>query len=650
MFLKHIFCWILLLPSILGEIKDVSWQLDALDCRTPAYVKTDLLANMCQSSYQTKKIETVSASILVKRPSDTLKAYTCSMFKSSIRTSCGPLNGSEILYPPDIYKSTPFPAHKCKDAIEKNTFVTEDGKTITVEGNNTYHYKYVQQSTLIVGPEKASCTGSTVSLDITNRLGVITLVEIQLNFKEFNVQSNWKDNQIVIPEKCHKHNTCMEGNTAYYIPAHQSTDCPYKQLMTISFESFLVHSPPLSTTVMVSETEGFAFVKAFQEEADTRCPHLPMVTATQYPNIKLITPSSTKLDAKPLTDESISSMLELEQTLKMKAHYLEYIADYRAQKAVYQSSKAICEMYKPLISNIGLSPFHPDSILRVRGELVQEIKCVKLVVEARLGDNRSEYCLNNLLPVWLNYEPLFIQANTRMIVKEMIPSQFECVSRYSPIFTAKDGTLLQAKPDVQRVNISLNQVDAHYLHPVFDAEIQHEEATTPIKTTVEEFIAYKDYVFYQQAKEDVIKSLVYQYCAHGNCGDFNPILGAGKFKIENLQHGKTDSTWNFTRISKLLSWTGNYCSVIVFIYILSRLLIKAINVLRLICCERLSAGSAFRLNFLVSQQLSTILLNGDDRSNQQRENIQLIALNNREISTTNNQNYTTSRTDRRWYN
>ena len=105
-----------------------------------------MLTEVCDSTYQNRILENLTATIITKQPYEILKVYTCSKFVSTVRTSCSPINGSEILLPPDILKQVAFPEYKCQGAVDDKEYTTEDGRKITLQTNNTYQYKYVQQT------------------------------------------------------------------------------------------------------------------------------------------------------------------------------------------------------------------------------------------------------------------------------------------------------------------------------------------------------------------------------------------------------------------------------------------------------------------------------------------------------------------------
>ena len=629
--------------------ENVTWQLNALDCGKANNVKTSLLAEVCNIPPVYQVEDNITATILVERPSNVLKVYACTKYMSAIKTSCTPINGSDILLPPDILKQVDFSGYKCQGAVDKKEYTTEDGRKLTIQPNNTYQYKYVQQSTLKVSPAEASCTGDSVTLGITRRTGIISLIEVSIHIQEIMVDSNYQrlDNNVELPKRCHKHSTCVEGKTAFYIPNRTDGSCPYKQLKRILLQQVKVTIPEGDVTVFLSESERFAIVKREKKVNDNiKCTSLSDMITTQYADIKLILSEKN-------TDTALSSLetvdLSLEQKLDMTGHYLEFMADFNAKQDIHKISKSLCELSKPNLAKIGKNPSQTNTLIKIRGEVIQEIQCTTEIVEARKGDKHEDLCTTDLLPVWLNLEPVYLQANTRLIVPNMKPNQIDCSMRYSPIFVTNDGALIKAKPEIQQVKIAINPINSQF----FDrnlVDIEIDEAYSKLQYKPEELTAYQDYLYHQQARENVLQALVHQYCQSGDCGDYKPIRGSGNFKMSNLYKIKEEG-WIFTRIARILNWIGSYCSIIVLLYIILSFLIKILNIGRLICFEHLTTGSAIRLNFLVSQQLSNILLHDNQREDN-REVIQLVpqhTSNTRQQQHSNvRQNYTV--VDRRWYN
>ena len=108
----------------------------------------------------------------------------------------------------------------------------------------------------------------------------------------------------------------------------------------------------------------------------------------------------------------------------------------------------MCALTQHDIEHRELSPFQSHSIIKKRGEIIVELQCQLVTVQAVLGARREDKCSKKALPVYLNREPVYLAANTRLINDKLDVEFDDCDRFFPPVFQAEEGGLLMANLDV----------------------------------------------------------------------------------------------------------------------------------------------------------------------------------------------------------
>ena len=99
---------------------------------------------------------------------------------------------------------------------------------------------------------------------------------------------------------------------------------------------------------------------------------------------------------------------------------------------------------------------HADALIRVWGDIIQEMKCQTVKVTTSIGYKRGEKCYRDHLSVYLNEEPVYLDTSKLVVEKPMLDS-INCDELFPPVFLTKDGTLIQAVPQIEKINIKLSK-------------------------------------------------------------------------------------------------------------------------------------------------------------------------------------------------
>ncbi len=103
-------------------------------------------------------------------------------------------------------------------------------------------------------------------------------------------------------------------------------------------------------------------------------------------------------------------------------------------------------------------------ILRIRGDVIQELQSKKVVDTAMIGDIQGEQCSSDSLPVWIENQPLQLQAHTHLVIDEDPLEKIPCNAAFVPVFLSSDGKMmLIAMPESQTINITLEHLSSDFI-------------------------------------------------------------------------------------------------------------------------------------------------------------------------------------------
>ena len=95
-------------------------------------------------------------------------------------------------------------------------------------------------------------------------------------------------------------------------------------------------------------------------------------------------------------------------------------------------------------------------MIRIRGDIIQELRCKEVLVKATTGYQRNQEFHRDHLPVYLGEEPAYIDTS-RLITTNPIMDQVDCAELFPPIFQSITGQLVQATPKIQLVQVQLSK-------------------------------------------------------------------------------------------------------------------------------------------------------------------------------------------------
>ncbi len=592
--------------------------MSGLDCRNPGRVSTGMVSHICRQNLLPNSATSLNKTLVLQYSDQrVVTGYRCELRYSEFSYICGFLSHTKLYSPPSILVPQILKPEICRNMVKKGTYQKEDGTLINIRKNQRITYHFIRHGTLFHSHENVACTGATMTINGEEVSGLVDMISAEIVFKTISVESNLGkmtdlDNNEQLPPVCSLGTSCQVGTTSYVID-QPINRCPLTLIRAIEMQQIQLNGKNGIQTALVNHEHKILLSLERKEVAPSTCKPVFGYYATEYPGLKVVVSSAeiSMAEISNMRQNLDPSLLNLEVEVKVVDSYLAYYLEQQITSSIQTLSSKLCSINSHSLQYSELSPFHPDSLLRIRGDIIQELQCTPVRATARIGEKRNEKCFSDSLPVWINNQPMRMQARTHLILDEDPLDEVPCEAAYMPIFVATDGTtLLSAKPDVYIVDMQIGHLEENYLHLTDVSKLEHPSFGKDLLYTQEEINQFNNLIHFQRTKHRVLNALINDYCeGNDNCGAYQPALGTSSgFNLKNLEDKVYSPFQIFFDWSEKLSKIGNVCSIaIVFMTIMS-LIFKLYKVLWLSCKHRMGMGQAIKLGLFVDTTLMRALV------------------------------------------
>ena len=148
---------------------------------------------------------------------------------------------------------------------------------------------------------------------------------------------------------------------------------------------------------------------------------------TNYPELKLI------IDGGVTNLDTLHVQVDMDLELRQSEEYVIYRSEMLVNLRTQTMQKSLCVQQVLSLQQVERSPFHRDSLTKVRGMIIQELSCTPCQVTVNLGYKRGDMCHTEYLPVYLNEEAVYLDA-LGLVVTEPVLDKVYCNEIFTPIF------------------------------------------------------------------------------------------------------------------------------------------------------------------------------------------------------------------------
>ena len=509
-------------------------SFSALDCFHPKSITYGKLKDVCQplgpgTTGQAKQV----VNILQKDDNRVITGVKCTLRKSTMDFFCGRWSHQKLLRPMTLDEDQHVPLETCRTAYLHGVYQKEDKASIPVVLNKPVQYRYLSHGHITHTASNVYCEGSTLTVNgqeiindmLTYVTATFTVQTVQVEYDGDNTAKDLDSNQRLM-YRCVVDLECVVNQITYILDKPKSW-CNLYQIRNIPMTNISISTEHGFRSALVSHDHKILLEKRDRYTPDHRCNGEVELFNTEFDDIKISVNSQTDLPSSPIG----ASGVDLDLELRVLSNYESYRTEQLVNSQSTNMLQRLCQVAQQHVKTAELSPFKPNSLIRITGELVSEIECHPIVATARLGETRTSDCTDDALPVYAKGQPFYLTANTHVLKRAGDVTLIPCNQSFNSIFISRENVTVMANPRVEISNVTL--LDRFRLLPAGNPEI-HEDFSHDILYTKAEVKQYNFLVHYARTKDKLLSQMTRKYCGDNACGSFAAKKPLG-FDVSRLQ-------------------------------------------------------------------------------------------------------------------
>ena len=611
--------------------------ISGLDCTEPVSVQSGLLKQLCQATSEQDERSPQEVIILQRSNVRILHAIKCERKVSRLTEVCGSFSHSKISEPLDILVDKPIDPEDCQRTSARLVFIKEDGTSLNIDLNRKYIYKYVEHGHLTTSINNVACEGSKILINGEEHSSIVTLVTAEVIFKTVKLEMDLDlqemtdlDTNVKLPRGCIKELQCSDGAAAYAIE-QQRSECNLYVIRKLKMTQISVTTDTGLQKALINHQHKIFLLQKNKEQSGRGCEPLYSVTSTQFADVKIVTDENSDNTVDSTVShlpDAPATAVNMDLEIRASEEYLTYYVETLIKTRMGKMGRKLCSLSQHTLSSIELSPFHKNSLIRVLGDVIQELQCKPIIAKIRIGEKRDERCYAHAIPAWIGSKPIWLNSLTHMRIEVDQLDSVPCDSLYVPLFVTDEGTIVHATPTIAKVDIQLGHIDEAYLHLEAEDPIMHQQYDHDLLYTSEEIKKFNTLIHFEATKSRVVSALTAKYCTTGSCGQYKPEPGSSNFQLQNLEDNLLKEIDVWEKLKEILQEYGMYASIIVSIYLIAIMVVKILTLLHLKFGRKMSITESMKYTFFLNTQIREAIAPGNEnppinQSNNPRENQQI---------------------------
>ena len=458
------------------------FTFEGMDCRNPTKIASFRTKDWC-SPISTNSInvsgDKKTVAILQDAKFQIVNGIRCTKQVSKFLVYCGSYSHMKLYGPPSILEPAVITTEECSDMYRRRAYIYK-GKTIKIELNTVISIPMIVHGSVTNDKTNIYCQGAKFAIDGEQHSNMLAFETVQLSMVDLSIQVGDQEVQelrdmTILSPACITEMQCVHGLHMYLITSPVNK-CKLKVIRTIDMIPVqLIHLDRITEYLVNHEHK--LILRITDTARDDVCDVL--IHHTNYPELKLI------MNAGVTTIDMLHVQIDMDLELRQSEEYLMYRTEALLQSRTQAMQAHLCAMRLNSLHSMERSPFHPDSLIRSRGTIIQELRCSPCQVTATLGYSRGDLCHTEYLPVYLGDEAVYLDT-MGLIVTQPVLDQVDCHGVFSPIFETVDNKLVQANPQIVEVKMTILKKENLGFH---EASLDHIEDTESLLYTKAEFEA-----------------------------------------------------------------------------------------------------------------------------------------------------------------
>ena len=546
-----------------------SVPLTGLDCRKALGVKYSYLQDVCAVSKPLSEPRLEGILILQEVKVRETSAYRCERRASVFTLYCGAYSHIKFFRAPDIEVLEEITPAECKEMSSSGHFSAEDGRSIPLIINGEITYSQIRHGTVTRTEDNVYCNGAKVTLGGEIHGGILQFETIKIRISHIRVEIRADaivdlNNHQPVPDACLAKDCCGSEIASYYIP-EKKAKCNLARV-----RNTMVHPVQMKTakgvhTALVDHQHKILLPLVSKMTVSPGCQaFVKEVWSTTIPEMKVVRnledtlPDSLYLSTM---EEIGATSVDLDLEMKISLGYLEHHFHQEMAVRMQELGRSLCNLESGRLTSAELSPFRKHSLMRTRGDLIQEIRCRPVELTARVGEQRDTFCIKGALPVYLEDEPVYISSPNHIVLEAKEVIRTPCNMTYPPVFVGTDQTtLVQADPEVKKVTLQVEHLE---LAKLGEFALEEEDYSDSLLYTKEEIRKMENLINFGRVQERALHHMVNSFCNSGNCGSYQPDgqLTQG-FSLDQIEKGlNSPFSWLVGTWQSHLERIGAYCGL-----------------------------------------------------------------------------------------
>ena len=442
---------------------------NALDCESSSAIYHSPLRSVCNTKQKRKiagltKIGQRVYSIIQQDDVTMVKGLRCTKQVSTFEFYCGMYSHAIWVDTPTLLRNEEMTEGDCARMQLERLYINEKSEALRVPLGDSVvvEYSFIKAGTLFHDMSTAYCeNGADYEKGFIHK-NLVKMVDVKVTMEVIDVEikkdvvKDLKYNT-VLPSDCMTHlGNCILPTATYVIKRQVTRYCHlFWVRQDVEFEEYEIRRGASVSQILVSEELRLLFVRGelINGTWGTCFHEKTSMVQTQLKDIFLIT-------AAPGLHRVMGESIHMDLEVKVAESYVLFKSQAELLHLVQVVDQRFCTTDVKTLPFQERSPFAPNHLIRVSGELISELSCKEVLVYADM-EYRDEQCYNAIPVIHGETKTRqWILPGSRILItpQELVP--VHC--RYAPKIIVNDTVIGMGNKQLSILDIQLRNRTFQY--------------------------------------------------------------------------------------------------------------------------------------------------------------------------------------------
>jgi len=416
---------VLAIISQLGQNTHCTYSLEYYDCHSPRQIRAYQRKELCnqQTHNQTKA---TPYALLQTKLTEKLRAFSCSITRSTLTLYCGAYSHSKMAQAPEIELPQSITKEHCHQLADSRSFETPDGQRhkISIDAENII--QSLDLGTVSATSSGVACQGQTFRMGnhlvndivrISQYKVKVLRVEMQLQLDEQRIEI--LDDRTRLPQGCNPQQGGCQLAERTLIWERPKENCQLERIRTTHLTQDNDYLIDRQNKILLKKKELIPTPK--------KCGKA-IIWPTEYDNLFL----SNQLEGW----SEIQDDADITDFIRTRDDYILWRAERLVDTEKAQLTQKICQQGTQEQPNADITHIHDNRFYKTNGDAIDMIECTPKI--GKIKEN-METCYRDI-PI----EEGFIQPQNRLFMRKC-PMQ-PCSSHFGVKVHTREGVWIELNP------------------------------------------------------------------------------------------------------------------------------------------------------------------------------------------------------------